>query len=157
MRFKTLRNALIATGILGIAAAQVPVTHPQQNQTEFQDLRMERTHRFALDGRTISIRGNLDAARGEWNGNGTVIFANPQGKRQYLTPPKTTLGNVVIGESPADVVLSGALIADSVTVNSGAVFETNGYPVTVGNGGQALTIHGTLNAEGSIVMINGAV
>ncbi|MFC1687461.1 DUF2341 domain-containing protein, partial [Patescibacteria group bacterium] len=58
------------------------------------------------------------------------------------------VGNVHIGTSPDTTDLASDFKANSLTVNSGDIFYTNGYEVDVGNGG--ITIDGTFNATDDV-------
>ncbi len=70
-----------------------------------------------------------------------------------LNAPGVNLGNVIIGESPDVITLSGDLLVDSLTIRANDTLVTNGYDITVLG---TLTNSGTLTASaGTSVAVGG--
>lgn len=94
-----------------------------------------------------------DAGTGNFTLNGGTITPSSTANFVLADAPTIfddnvgiTLGEVVIGLSPADTVLSSDLKANSITVNSTDVLYTCEYDLDAGNGG--LQVDGTLDTSG---------
>ncbi|MCK5212007.1 fibronectin type III domain-containing protein, partial [Candidatus Parcubacteria bacterium] len=92
---------------------------------------------FEIDSLFIASSSNFIKA----TGTGLLIFEDDGvGYFEDLNASKNNLGNVQIGYSPATTRLNSDFVADSLTINSGDIFDTRGFEVTITN---FITVNGT--------------
>ncbi|OVE78075.1 hypothetical protein BVX98_01285 [bacterium F11] len=91
----------------------------------------------------LSVTGNISLADDTFTkdaGTGVLRLVGDL----TLTSNNNNLGDVYIGASPDTTTLESDSTMDSLTINSGDVYRTNGYDITVTND---IVINGTLNTS----------
>lgn len=145
---KTVTNALQTVHNFSVTGGSISSTDAMDVNGAFQVTSGSFSQASNAD---LHVAGNFSLASGTTfvraSGSGLLFF---DGDLSFsdATSPKQNIGVVRIGTSPDTLNLASDMTAKGLTVNSGDIFLTNGYDITVGSDG--IAVYGTLDATDDV-------